>query len=78
VVEEALLRDEQFDGPLQPRAPVLDRVLAEAVTALRGLGYRPAEARELVDAITTNATDAAALDLEAILRAVLESQAPSG
>lgn len=77
VVEEALLRDEQFVGPLQPRPPLLDRVLAEAVTALQGLGYRPVEARELVDTTLTNAEDPAALDLEAILRAVLESQAPS-
>ena len=78
VVEEALLRDEQFVGPLQPGPPVLHRVVAEAVAALEGLGYRRAEARDLVDATMSAAEDGSSLDLEAIMRAVLESQAPSG
>ncbi len=77
VIEEALLRDEQFVGPLQPRPPLLDRVVAEAIVALEGLGYRPDEARDLVDATLTAVGDPTTMDLEAILRAVLESQAPS-
>lgn len=75
VVEEALLRDEQFTGPAEPAVPQSAGVLEEAATALEGLGYRRNEARELVDAVLASGLEET-LGLEAILRAVLQSQAP--
>ena len=77
VVEEALLRDEQFTtGPGGAEPIAHERVLAEAVTALQGLGYRSQEARSLVDTAVSGLDLEQPLDLEAILRAVLRSQAP--
>lgn len=73
VVEEALLRDEQFQEAGPARAPLREQVLEEAAVALEGLGYRRGEARDLVAAAAE--AQAGEVDLEGILRAVLESQA---
>ena len=43
---------------------------------LQGLGYRSQEARSLVDTAVSGLDLEQPLDLEAILRAVLRSQAP--
>jgi Holliday junction DNA helicase RuvA len=75
VVEEALLRDEQFTGPAELATPQSEGILAEAATALESLGYRRSEARDLVDAVVAMKVDED-LSLEEILRAVLQSQGP--
>ena len=72
VVEEALLKDEQYRDLAAPTPPALDRALADAVEALVNLGYNRREAQTWVDRVTTADLEP---DTEAILRAVFESLA---
>lgn len=74
VVEEALLRDEQYREVAAETPPLLDRALADAVEALVNLGYVRREAQTWVDQV---ATDTLEPDTEAVLRAVFEQLAES-
>ena len=79
VVEEALLVDEHYAGPVEPSAPERGRALADAVEALVGLGYGRREAKGWVDQVAralpepdpeTPADGPPAADTETVLRAV--------
>ena len=74
VVEEALLKDEQYREVAPGPPPALDRALADAVEALVNLGYNRREAQIWVDDVATADLEP---DTEAILRAVFEKLAES-
>ena len=74
VVEEALLRDEQYREVAPHIPPAMDRALADAVEALVNLGYQRREAQTWVDAV---AADDLEPDTEAVLRAVFLKLADS-
>ena len=74
VVEEALLRDEQYREVASAKPPLLARALADAVEALVNLGYNRREAQRWVDQV---AGDQLEPDTEAVLRAVFENLADS-
>ena len=74
VVEEALLKDEQYREIKAATPPALDRALADAVEALVNLGYVRREAQAWVDQVTTPDLEP---DTEVILRAVFEHLAES-
>lgn len=71
LVEEALLRDEGFNGASAPAAPAPDRVAADTVEALVSLGYQRREAERWVADLAPDA-DPANLNTETMLRAVLQ------
>ena len=74
VVEEALLKDEQYREVAAATPPALDRALADAVEALLNLGYNRREAQTWVDQVTTDTLEP---DTESVLRAVFEKLAES-
>ena len=74
VVEEALLRDEQYAEPPPALAPALDRALDDAVEALVNLGYQRREAQTWVDEVVADDPEP---NTEAVLRAVFEKLAES-
>ncbi len=70
LVEEALLRDEGFDGAAEPQARAPDQVAADTVEALVGLGYQRREAERWVAELAPSA--GAEQTTETVLRAVLQ------
>lgn len=82
VVEEALLVDEHYIGPIETPLPQQERALTDAIEALVGLGYKPREAKGWVDQIAGNLpesnADAQSVDTEAVLRAVFDLLADHG
>ncbi|MXY79704.1 MAG: hypothetical protein F4Y94_08485 [Chloroflexi bacterium] len=74
VVEEALLRDEQYREVATPAPPAQERALLDAVEALVNLGYARREAQTWVDGVADEELDPGA---EAVLRAVFQKLAES-
>ena len=74
VVEEALLRDEQYREVATPAPPAQERALLDAVEALVNLGYARREAQAWVDGVADEELEPGA---EAVLRAVFQKLAES-
>ena len=74
VVEEALLRDEQYREVATTPPPAADRALLDAVEALVNLGYPRREAQAWVDDVAGQELEPGA---EAVLRAVFQKLADS-
>ena len=74
VVEEALLRDEQYREVATAPPPAADRALLDAVEALVNLGYPRREAQAWVDDVAGQELEPGA---EAVLRAVFQKLADS-
>ena len=74
VVEEMHLRDEGYDGapPVAPRE--MERIAADAVAALTGLGYSRRESEQWVAAADLS-NEAEPITTETLLRAVLRNLA---
>lgn len=74
VVEEMHLRDEGYDGAAQPPTREIERIQADAVAALTGLGYTRRESEAWVAAADLSA-EPDPITTETLLRVILRSLA---
>lgn len=74
VVEEMHLRDEGYDGAAQPLTREIERIQADAVAALTGLGYTRRESEAWVAAADLSA-EPEPITTETLLRVILRSLA---
>lgn len=74
VVEEMHLRDEGYDGAPPPPAREMERIVADAVAALTGLGYTRREAEQWVASADLSGEEEP-ITTETLLRVILRSLA---